>query len=302
MSERYALHGLALESDVPIDASPLREGAPVELRVVQGRGPRPEFHGDVVCAFELPGPGRCYGLDLRDGYGLTFGAYSFRVTRALDRAEWWAPGETPAAVGHMVSGTLMTFVLQLMEVAVVHASVVRAGSTTLVFAGQSGAGKSTLAALFCESGAALLTDDVLRLDVADEGVVGHPGGTALRLRPASEPVGARFAGTRRFRAQDGRLGVRPEVVTTPLALDHVLLPAIRTEHECLEVRRLSPRDALVGMLAVPRWVGWRIPGPPRAQFQVMSAVAESVPVSELRLPVDDELSLDLVTEILESLS
>ena len=302
MSRRFAIHGLAVQSDVPIEAPSLPDTGTADVRVQHGGPDRPALAGEVICEIELPaGLGTYVGTALNDGYALTFEAFAFHVSHDLGLVRWWADGEEDDAVGHMVSGNVLAFLLQLREVALLHASVVVTPAGTLAFAGHSGAGKSTLAALFCESGAQLLTDDVVRLDVTGDKVTAYPGGTALRLRPAAEVVGARMSGSERFRAQDGRLGVRPALVTTPQELDHVLLPFIRPEVQTLALRRLPPREALVALLSVPRWFGWRIPAPTRAQFRAVSALSERVPVSELRLPPHDEPSPQIVSGILERL-
>jgi hypothetical protein len=302
LSSRNLIHGLVVESDVPLEGRPPPEGAPVDVRVTRGAGEAPPAEGEVVCEIVLPaGLGTYIARARPDGYVLTYGAFAFHVARDLGRVEWWAPGEDPQAVGHMVSGNVLAFLLQLMGSGVLHASVVRSPAGTIAFAGHSGAGKSTLAALFCECGAALLTDDVLRLDITAEAVMAVPGGTALRLRPAAEVVAARMSGSHSFRHEDGRMGIRPPLVSTPQALDHVLLPVIREEIEAVEVRRLARRDALLAMLSVPRWFGWRIPDPPRAQFRVMSALSDRVPVSELRLPLQGDPPSEIVAKILEQL-
>src|SRR6478735_9225350 len=55
-------------------------------------------------------------------------------------------------------------------------------------------GKSTMATPMCAEGAALVTDDVLRLDRTDDGFAARLGATEVRLRKGADTLVDRFAG------------------------------------------------------------------------------------------------------------
>src|ERR1041385_572046 len=76
---------------------------------------------------------------------------------------------TPTAdqelIGQLIQGSLIAYLLYLQGIHTVHASAVEFGGVGIAFAADTGGGKSTLAALMCsQAGAALITDDVLRLE------------------------------------------------------------------------------------------------------------------------------------------
>ena len=73
-----------------------------------------------------------------------------------------------------------------------HASSVVGAAGAVVILGESGAGKSTLAAYLGTQGRQVLSEDVLRLTVDQERVVGHPEYSEFRLWP--ESIAALFAG------------------------------------------------------------------------------------------------------------
>jgi hypothetical protein len=63
-----------------------------------------------------------------------------------------------------------------------HATVVAVGGRAVGLLGPSGSGKSTLSAFLLAHGAALVTDDMLRVTLADDGaILAHPGPHRLKL-------------------------------------------------------------------------------------------------------------------------
>ena len=75
--------------------------------------------------------------------------------------------------------------LHLRGVPSLHGSAVQIGGNTIALVGHSGAGKSTLAAALVQSGASLVSDDVLpvRRDSIGDRVAVGPGLAELRLQP-----------------------------------------------------------------------------------------------------------------------
>jgi hypothetical protein len=70
-----------------------------------------------------------------------------------------------------------------------HATVVDVGGRLVALAGPSGAGKSTLAAFLIARGAALFTDDMLRITFTGASAIAHPGPKRLKLfREAAETL------------------------------------------------------------------------------------------------------------------
>lgn len=82
-----------------------------------------------------------------------------------------------------VLGTLLAGALRQRGYHVLHGSCVARDGQALAFVGESGWGKSTLAEAFLQRGYAVLTDDLLVLDMRPEGAWVVPGPPYLRLRP-----------------------------------------------------------------------------------------------------------------------
>lgn len=213
------------------------------------------------------------------------------------------PGSDPDLVPVLAAGALLAVHLKLRHELVLHASAVHRGDGALAFVGASGMGKSTLAALLCASGHRLLTDDVLRVDLAgDSAVRVHPGSTESRLRPAArELADAAPAGAVRPTA-DGRLAVRLSAdadESVPLAACIVPLPDRAAE--VVAVRRLPPPRALLRMVRFPRLVGWLEPMSTAHEFQSLADLVERVPVLEASVPwgppFRPEIAAELVREI-----
>jgi hypothetical protein len=158
-----------------------------------------------------------------------------------------------------------------------------------VLAGRSGSGKSTLAAWLTSRGWGYQSDEFALVDASSGGFVVHP---------FPRPVGL---GNRnpllqllRLRRGDGdRLVSASEIgsvaASAPLAL--IVLP-VHVPGSTPQAIRLEPAEALVEICRhLPA-----LPARGRAEFRVMGAVVETVPV--YRLDVDDLLLAEQALEAL----
>jgi HPr Serine kinase C-terminal domain len=184
----------------------------------------------------------------------------------------------------LISGALLAMHLMLRGELVLHASAVQVDGRAVAFVGSSGMGKSTLAAALCEQGHGLVSDDLLRVDVADGGtLLVHPGATESRLRPAAREltVGASHV----YETADGRLALRPrELVTGPLLLAACVVPRPSRDVTEVAARRLRPMAALLLLSSYPRVLGWHDPATMAASFQALGDLVERVPVFEAAIP------------------
>src|SRR5882724_6839105 len=80
-------------------------------------------------------------------------------------------------------GQVLSYALTKQGHETLHATVVVIGSRAVGFLGESGMGKSTLAAAFLETGAKLVTDDLLRLEPHGAGYVAFSGPPRIKLMP-----------------------------------------------------------------------------------------------------------------------
>lgn len=287
----YRLHGLRVASEVPLaGAVPEERDWDVEVRW----GPS----GDVPA---VAAPGRVVATRARRGgywYVATEaggettlrvpGICDFVVAAGATRVECRpAPAVDPAAVGLLVGGLVLAFLLGRRGDVVLHASAVEAGGTAVALAGDSGAGKSTLAAVLCAAGARLITDDLLRVGAGAEGDVRCIGGAPqLRLRRHAAWAMEGLAGAPPASPTvDDRLGVEPATSaheTVPLATVALVRPSRSASR--LEIEELAPALAVVRLAALLRIAAWKDPAVLRRQFATLAWMARSLRVVDAVVP------------------
>lgn len=160
---------------------------------------------------------------------------------------------------HLVSGIGLGLALYQRGVFTLHAGAVSIGGRAIAFAGPKGAGKSTLVAALSARGHALLSDDVVALDLPADGAprvrIGAPN---MNLWPDSAAAaGYDLTRLSRICAHSPKLvgtvadGQPPE----PVPLGAIVF--LSGEEGLAQCERLSPLDAfpqLVGHTHAFRWV------------------------------------------------
>ena len=154
----------------------------------------------------------------------------------------------------LVLGELMATLLRQRGLLVIHAcAVADAEGNALAFAGESGWGKSTLAEYFCQHGFTLVTDDVIAIDIQDDGAFAIPSYSQIRLREdaaahlvedASLLVPIDRNGFKQAR-EDHALAEAPR----PLRAVFLLDPTFADE---LAVVEMPPQEALMRLVAHTR--------------------------------------------------
>jgi hypothetical protein len=295
MSDLTRVYGLTVRSEVPLHLHrPAAPGTPADLEIVLGT---------PVAPTEATPPGRVL-LDLRGSrhfYTATeddlafrlrfFGCCDVVLDRDLTRATVHPmSGADPDVLPVLLSGNLLAFVLAMAGEAVLHASAVQVGGAALGFIGASGMGKSTMATLLCASGARLITDDVLRLDLARATPTCALGATELRLRKGADHLAGRF-------------GSAPGMRTTgnlPLAALVVPVPDHSRERRTAEITRLSAKEAMVLLAQFPRLLGWEDAGVSRRAFHQLADVVDRVPVHAAVLPWGPPFPVDIASQVLDA--
>jgi hypothetical protein len=285
----YQQCGVRLRSELEL-ALPRAHGDGWDVDARRG----PEIHdsvelppGEVVAEYDS-GNGEKWYIATRvdDGFLVRFRECGeFAITSDLDTIE---VREDPAGrtelLPILLAGTVSAFLLTLRGHLVLHASAVAMDDVALAFVGQSGQGKSTMAALMCVDGAELVTDDVLSVDPTPPATcIG--GAPELRLREKAAPIArAHTEGTIRTTA-DERHAFAPrmaDVRSRPLAAIVIPVPS-RTATE-VEAEQLDPTKALFAILATPRVHGWRDKAVLAREFDMLSALVNSVPVFVASVP------------------
>ena len=283
---RYSVHGLVVESELPLplERSTADAGRPAAL-VIRRAG--------VITAPDATPPGTSLG---------SLGAPPDRVWWSLDGAMYrvrfaagcelrlgppWRvievavdPRSTAEVVGDRIVKTGMPFVLERLGHDLLHASAVYLEGTTLAVAGASGSGKSTLVALLCADGGSLISDDQLRVELEPDAVACHPGLDSIRLRPAVREV-AELVGFAEP-TRDGRIAVSPgSPATGSHHIDALVFTTVVDDGEAPTVEPLRPSEAMMRLSssrAVPTAVAGR-----QHRFHLHAGLLERLPALGVRL-------------------
>lgn len=305
MTVDHVVHGLRIRSEVPLPEQP-RELDDVDLHVRLGAPrevPADPPAGEVVAEM-VEGDRRLYtaATDGGDVVLRFHGTCEIVISRTLDEATCHVdPAADPALLSVLVSGTMIALVMELMGELVLHASAVEVDGAAIAVVGTSGMGKSTVSALLCHAGAALVTDDVLRVRP------GRPprclrGASALRLRQSAATVVEMYADPEVAETADQRLGLQP----TPTSLDDMRLgvlvvPRPMPDISAVSIERLAPSEALVALGRYPRVYGMRRAVDVRRHFRQRAELVDAIPVLVADIPWGPPFRADVAVELREAL-
>jgi len=196
------------------------------------------------------------------------------VEGARDGAEAWR-------WQRFLVGRVLPFAAVASGLEVMHAAAVVVGGRALALTGTTGAGKSSVGAALAARGHALLTDDVLALELAGERVVAHPGPPVLALRdPETAILGAAAVAAlgRRTGAGGGKTYVETPPAPGPCPLGRLVVLRRDPAASGLAVHEL-PADPrlLLGSLFVPEA---QPAGRAARHLSLLAVLARDVPCSE----------------------
>lgn len=154
----YRAYGLTVSSEIFLPelepATPSEPDVSIAIRPIDF--PKPEAEGGTAFRFE---PARQYLAWQAVGTFVLNGASRIDVDPA--------PGIDDALLAFPLLGPVMALLLHQRGLLILHASAVAVGDGSVIFLGDKGAGKSTTAGAMLRAGHALLTDDVVALDLSD---------------------------------------------------------------------------------------------------------------------------------------
>lgn len=291
MTGRQRLYGLVVEADFDLHQDRPADGEPVDVRVRRGdtvSASEDVAPGDPVLDWNVEGQ-RWYscGRSSDGDYLLRFnGACEFHISADLsDVVVSEVEGAMTGISEVLTTGAMLALQLYLRGHSVLHASAVELDGSALAFLGSSGQGKSTMAALQCADGAALITDDVLRVDIEDTVPRCHLGATELRLRtgPSASVLSSNASSSRS--SVDGRHCVRPPDSARDLTrLDAAVIPLPDKDGGDLHIERIPPAEALFAVLNLGRLYGWADTAVVENHFQLVSQFVQVTPVYVARVP------------------
>ncbi|MCK9794848.1 hypothetical protein M1843_13940 [Isoptericola sp. 4D.3] len=319
MTYRYDVYGLLVDSDVDLHldraADDTARSADLVVRRAPGSSGQAPLAGRTV--LEHVRDGRCWYRAVELGGGqlvLRFdGVLDVELAPDGRRAVWRpAPGGDEGVAAVLLAGAFLAFVLTWRGDLVLHGSAVdlvrddRAAG--IGFVGRSGMGKSTMATLLCRAGGSLVTDDVLVLDRHGAGVVPRRGAAEVRLRDGAvalaDELGAagaplRTSGDARhalhLAGTPGAAAMRP-----PAPLAALVIPFPDRSHDELRVQRLTPREAAITLMRVPRLSEWQDHAVTARHFADLVALTAQVPVLLARVPWGPPFRHDVVEDLIRT--
>ncbi|HVL80201.1 MAG TPA: hypothetical protein VM840_01250 [Actinomycetota bacterium] len=288
MTGSYRLYGCLVRSALPLVAPHAEPGWTGDRRIKLSCRPHrhdEDRNGTVIAEVGSPA---AFSVSRQDGdHFIRFSDVAgFHVGRDDDVTAYLPEGTSEGLAAVLFTGTVMSFMLAQHD-PVLHASAVRVRGRTVALVASSGGGKSTTAAALCERGAELVTDDVLRVSVGGAQVLCHPGPAEIRLRPNALRYLPALSADSAPSTADGRVSYRRSPVAEPVPLDTIVYLRLSRETEGLRYRPLSPADAVVTLLRIPRVLGIRDPGMLTSQLDQLAAVCDATPMYEVTLPWGD---------------
>lgn len=315
MTHRYAAYGLRLCADAPVpglfpDQRSVSHDVVIHLDGVPPRADIDAQFEHVSTIVDDGGKSLLRVARSRNPSGLYF-RYSDDTAFLIDDAgsEIWAEWHPPLTLEDTATyllGPMLGFVLRLRGVLSLHASVVEVDGQALGFMGEAGAGKSTLAAALAQKGSAVMSDDILALELRDGAYFAQSGYPRLRLWPDSARALFGTANAlpeltpnwdKRYLALDAEpFRFQPE--SRPMSAIYVLSDGARAQSSA-PVRPMKARDALLALLK-ENAQGLLLSNADRArEFAQIADLVKRVPVKRLCACEETPYPADLAEAILE---
>jgi hypothetical protein len=309
----YDCSGLRIASEIPLSAPRSEsEAARIDVTIELGESIVPPFEppsDDVIAELIVDGHPKYAIYRVDGGFVCRFTTVGdFFVSSELSKVVCHpvADGRTEV-IPIVIAGTIVSFLMTMGGRCVLHGSAVQLGSQALAFVGVSGQGKSTMAAIFCASGAPLITDDVLPLELEEMDDGRHAvrclrAGTEIRLREKSASLADRFGNDASVRITvDERRAVEPNYTDSrQIPLAGIVLPRPDRDQSEVHARVLGPGEASLWLGRCQRIEGWQGRDHLRQQFIDVGRVVGAVPVFEVAVPWGPPFAEDLPERILKA--
>jgi hypothetical protein len=313
------LYGLVVASEIPLQqARPRADVADADV-VVRWGAPRTRREQqrpfDGVVALDSGSRTHGYVAVVRpDGSHLLrfYGACDAEISAGLDEVVVHPVADAdPGIATVLTTGAVLAYLLVRRGHAVLHGSAVAVDGGAIAFTAPSGGGKSTMATLMCADGAALVTDDVLRVDLdptCDEAPHVRAGATGLRLRKGADTLvdlfadGAGATPERRVSADLRQVLTPAGDVPDRLPLRALVVPFPDRRRRHVRIARIDPKQALFDLLSFPRLLGWQEPAVLTRQLSETAAIVSRVPVLRADVPWGPPFSPRVATELRDAVA
>ena len=212
----------------------------------------------------------------------------FQVETEAKAIAWRAyEGTDERSVHHLLANQVIPRALAHDGHCLLHAGLVRRSDQAILVMGESGRGKSTLSASLRSAGWTLLGDDGVMIASLDGSPTARVTSPSLRLLPDSRAILFPQIDRPRAVAAHTRKEMLPDVAVAdtqphPLSAIFVLEPPGRAGS--ISLRKLSPMDASVAILANSMALDATDPGHAQVRVEQACALAERVRVHALDYP------------------
>ncbi len=277
----YTAYGLRIHAALPLPELPdMADSAAPDVSILFSKLPPPPH--------ELPDEGGGV-LHTPEGvyfYWRQFGAFLVREGREI--LIDLLPGVDMQTVRLPLLGCVLGVLLHQRGLFTLHASAVSIDGAAVAFIGAKHAGKSTMAAALHARGHAMLTDDVLALDLTEgesDTARALPGFPQFKLWPESaSALGEDLEKLSPLHPQLEKRALRPGkgFQKTPLPLKRIY---VLSESPMISSERLSARDAFMQLIShsyAARFLGEAGAGP--KHFRRCHRLVQQVPVYRLQRP------------------
>jgi hypothetical protein len=301
-SQTYVLHGLTIRSELTLDEPTvdvrphdvlLRRGEPREV-------PQDVPEGELVAELVRNGRRGYTVVRDKDGVLVRFGGLAeFHIGIDDGTITSYSPASTDNRIlSILATGTVLSVYLTMNGLCVLHAAAVEVENRAVVFTGLSGMGKSTCAAMACATGAKLIADDALVVELADEPRV-LPGASHIRLRKKASSILDDFSPRPpSWETVDGRVAVAPARFTESAVTAALVVPRPSREARELQLKRIRGSRALPLLLAFARVPVWKDRRVVQRQFRNLAALADRLPVIEATVPWGPPFDVKPVKDLL----
>lgn len=286
MGRRYRIYGIVIESNRSIaGALEAPSGVPHQTRVVFGSLPdvahgedgwvvryaTPRADADPNLVFARHAEAGCYRFRYRDGTCFVLSSDGTRLWAS------WPPALTLADTVVYLQGAVLGFLRRVLGGTCLHASAVAVDGQAVGLLGPEGAGKSTLAGAFVKQHWPALTDDVLALEGERNGqLLVQPGYPRLRLWPDPAVAGTRELPRLTPNWDKRYLELEPHLFAAdPMPLG--LLVVLSARRDRWSLRRVSPRRALMALVANSHGNYLLSAQQRQAEFEVLAGIARATP-------------------------
>lgn len=308
---RYAVYGIVISSDTPLDLPSDTHGGLARVDCVSAPAAALRAATERADDDERPDNWYRYAV-LRDGSTYvrwdTIGEFLVAadgrriMSRRFDRASL-------ESFQVYMLGQALSFALVRQGFEPLHATAVVVDGHAVAFLGSNAFGKSSLAACFLEAGACLLTDDLLVLEESRNRILAYPGPPRIKLFPkiARRFLGQGAATLVHMNADTAKLILPVEDhrrYGRPIALDAIYAlaaPRDACRSSGVSVETLSPREAFMELLKGT--FNRRLVSQPRLerQFGFMARLTERLAVKRLTYPRAIERLADVRKAVLGDL-